>query len=173
MATTKKARGDAVLKNLPDALQEELYQFLRRNTQEKALAWLKTTHAVESSARALTSFWQWYPRSCVLRQREDFARNMEQTLRKLPELKLSAQQASEIAEVSFELQAAQDRDSELFLALQKGKNNREKLTLESRRVALLEKKAAQADKAREIVNNSQLSEEEQAQQVRALFGMGS
>jgi hypothetical protein len=170
MATLTKARGDAVLKNLPDALQEELYQYLRRNTQEKALAWLATSHGIKTSARALTGFWQWYPRSAFLRNAESFASTLEKTIRKLPELKITGQQASEIAEVTFELQAAQDRDPELFLALQKGKANREKLRLESRRVALLEQKAAQADKAKEVNDDASLTEAEKLHRYRQIFG---
>lgn len=173
MSGTTKPRGDAKLKTLPDALQEQLWQYARRNTIEKTLAWLAEKHGVVSSARALSEFFSWYPRTALVRQSENFATSFEKTLRKLPELKITGEQASQLAEVAFEIQAAQDRDPALFLALQKGKANREKLRLEERRVALLEKKAAQADAAREIVNNSQLSEEEQAQQVRALFGMGS
>ena len=168
----KKPRGDAKLKTLPDALQEELWQFLRRTTAEKAAAWLEKTHGVATSAGALSEFFSWYPRTGWLKQSANFASNLEATIRKLPELRISAEQASEIAQVSFEIQAAQNRDSELFLALQKGKLEARKTDQNERRVALQEKKAALADQAKDIMGNKKLSEEEQAAQVRSLFGMG-
>jgi hypothetical protein len=44
--------------------------------------------------------------------------------------------------------------------------------LAERRISILEKKAALADKAKDITSNSELSDEEKAAQMRGLFGMG-
>jgi hypothetical protein len=129
-STGTKQRGDAVLKNLPDALQEELYQFLRRNTQAKTLEWLLKTHALKTSPAALTAFWTWYPRSVYLRQAAKSSDDLAATLLKLPSLKLTAAQAAEVAQVNFEMQAAQDRDPALFAALRAGEIKRDSLRLE-------------------------------------------
>jgi len=127
----KKARGEAKLKILPDVLQEELWQYLRKHTQTATLAWLlEEPRAIKSSAPALTEFFSWYPRSCTLRQAATTSDQLAATLRKLPELKITAANAAKIAQVNFEIQAAQDRDPELFAALRKGELERDRLTLE-------------------------------------------
>lgn len=127
---SRKARGDSKLKMLPDALQEELFQFLRRHTQEKTLAWLLEKHALSSSGPALSGFFDWYPRSLTLRMAAASADQLARTLTKIPELKIKAEQARQVAQISFEIQAAQDRDPALFSALRKGELESARLTLE-------------------------------------------
>lgn len=126
----KKPRGDAKLKTLPDALQEELHQVLRRTTTEKAAAWLLEKHEVKTSAASLSEFFSWYPRTGWLKQSASFAANLEATIKKLPQLRISAEQASQVAQVSFEIQAAQNRDPELFAMLSKGELERARLRLD-------------------------------------------
>lgn len=126
----KKPRGEAILKNLPDALQEELWQYARRTTYPKALAWLRTTHEITVSEATLSEFFGWYPRSLTLRSAAAMSSQLEETLKKLPALKITAEQAREVAQVNFELQASQDRDSSLFAALRRGELERERLQLE-------------------------------------------
>jgi hypothetical protein len=129
-ATQTKPRGDAVLKTLPDALQEELWQFLRRNTQLKTAAWLKEAHDITTSSPALSAFYDWYPRSVYLRNAARTSDELAATLKKIPSLKLTAAQAAEVAQVNFEIQAAQDRDPVLYAALRKGEIDRDRLRLE-------------------------------------------
>jgi hypothetical protein len=49
---------------------------------------------------------------------------------------------------------------------------KERLTLDARKVALLEAKAALADRAKGIAGDSNLTEEQKGAQLRSLFGMG-
>lgn len=129
----KKPRGDAKLKTLPDALQAELFQLLRSTTNEKAAAWLEKVHGVTTSAGALSEFFSWYPRQGWLKQSASFADSLSATIAKLPQLKISAAAAQEVAQVAFELQAAQDRDPKLFAMLYKGKVTKATLELERER----------------------------------------
>lgn len=135
----KKPRGDAKLKTLPDALQESLWQQLRRTSLAKAQTWLLEKHAVKSSAGALSEFFSWFPRQATLRSAAATSDELAATLRKMPELQLSAAQAKQVAQVNFEIQAARDRDPALFAALRKG-------LLEERRQALEEAKFEHAKK---------------------------
>lgn len=125
-----KPRGDAVLKNLPDALQEELWQKLRRQTLTKVRTWLLETHELVSSETTLSHFFSWYPRSLTLRNAARSSSNLQGTLEKLSELKITAAQAAAIAQVEFELLAAEDRDPALFASLRKGEREAERLRLE-------------------------------------------
>ena len=167
---SKKPRGEAVLKNLPDALQEELWQVTRRTTLAKACAWLQEKHEISVSESTLSVFFSWYPRSLTLRMAAKSSTELEATLKKLPELKISADQAREVAQVSFELQAAQNRDAELFLALGKARHDSEKLKLDERKVKLLEAKAALTDQAKAVASDADLSPEEQLRRYREIFG---
>lgn len=124
-----KARGDSVLKTLPDALQEELFQFLRRNTQANTLKWLKTAHDVETSAAALSEFFSWYPRSRYLLQAARASDELAEAVKNLPQLKLSAAEAREVAQASFEINAARGQDLETFAMLAAGEDKREKRQL--------------------------------------------
>jgi len=126
----KKQRGDAVLKTMGDGLQEQFYQQLRATSQKKALAWLLEVHGIQSSPSAATLFWEWYPRQWVLRRAVRTSDNLESTLKKMPELKVTADQARSVAQVSFEIQAAEDRDPVLFASLRKGELEKERLRLE-------------------------------------------
>lgn len=126
----KKPRGDAILKTLPDALQEEIWQFLRHNTQQRTLEWLRTEHGITCAAGVLTAFFDWYPQQYTLRQAASTSDQLQVALRNLPKLKVTAAQASQIAQVSFEIQAQQNRDPKLYAALRKGELERARLALE-------------------------------------------
>jgi hypothetical protein len=166
----KKPRGDAKLKILPDALQEELWQILRRTTHEKAEAWLLSKHGIATSPAALSHFFSWYPRQGWLKQAANFSDTLKATLKNLPALKATAAEAEQIAQVNFEILAAQNRDAELFLALRKEKREAKKLTLDERRIAILEKKASEADEARKVTEDRDLSPEEQLTRFKQIFG---
>lgn len=126
----RKSRGDAKLKVLPDRLQDQLWQYLNHSTLEKVQVWLKAAHGVETSTKALSVFYDWYPRNFTLRRAARTSDQLEATLKKLPELKLTAQDAARVAQVNFEIQAAQDRDPKLYAALRKGELERDRLKLE-------------------------------------------
>lgn len=129
MSSTRKPRGDAVLKNLPDALQDELYQMLRRNTQEKVVEWLKADHGIKTDSGALSRFWEWY-HSWSLKPAADFAGSLQKQFEKMPQLKGQAEKIREITQVAFEMKAAQDRDPKLFFALGKARHDARRLALE-------------------------------------------
>lgn len=126
----RKKRGDTVLLELGDAAQEELFQFLRRNTLKKTVKWLQETHDISVGTTTLSDFYQWYPRACTLRAASRTSSELEDTLKRLPQIKVSADQAKQVAQVAFEIQASQDRDPKLYAALRKGEIERERLALE-------------------------------------------
>lgn len=127
---SSKPRGDATLKRLPDALQEELFQFLRKNSHDKTLAWLDTTHGVSTSGRALSEFFDWYPRQGFIRNVASIADQIGQEAAKLPQLRKEAQAVRDVAQVSFEIMAAQNRDSKFFLELSRERREERRLQLE-------------------------------------------
>jgi hypothetical protein len=126
----KKPRGEAVLKNLPDKLQEELWEKCRRTTYAKAVAWLEETHEVHVSEATLSVWFRWFPRSRTLRTAASMSEQLEDALRRLPQLQLTTEQARQVAQINFELAAARDQDPELFAMLRKGELEVKRLQLE-------------------------------------------
>lgn len=126
----KKARGDAVLKTLPDALQEELYQLCRRTTYPKAAVWLASTHGIETSCGALSKFFDWYARKGWVGQCVTIADQIKTEAAKIPQMRKDVQTVGEIAQLSFEILAAQNRDPKFFLDLSRERREEKRLALE-------------------------------------------
>lgn len=168
---SRKPRADAKLKTLPDALQEDLYQVLRRTSQEKVIAMLKDKHGIETSAGALTEFFSWYPRSQSLRNAASFADQFLAQAQKLPEFKGNIAELQRAAEVLFQIQAAQDRDPKLFVELMKISLAKRDQELNERKVKLLEAKAALADEAKQLAGDGALTPEEKERRIKLVFGI--
>ena len=140
----KKPRGDSKLKTLPDALQEELFQLLRRTTLAKARIWLQKTHELDTSEAALSEFSSWYARQGWVKQSVSIADQLKTEVAKLPQLQKDAATVSQIAQVSFEIMAAQNRDSKFFLDLQRERRDERRLQLE--REKFVEQKKSDVEK---------------------------
>lgn len=126
-----KARGDAILKTQGDQLQAEIFAHMRANTHAKTLEWLQETHGIQiKSGATLTEFWKWYRRTRFLERAARASSRLEEALPKLADARITADQARQVAQVEFELQAAEESDPDLFSALRKGELERDRLTLE-------------------------------------------
>jgi hypothetical protein len=126
----KKPRADAKLKILPDVLQEKLFQFLRGNTNEKTVEWLYSNHGIKSSPAALSEFFNWYQRVGWFKQSATIADQLKTEIAKLPRLREDAKTVGQIAQVQFEILAANNRDSKFFLDLQRERREEARLQLE-------------------------------------------
>jgi hypothetical protein len=167
----KKPRPDARLKTLPDAVQAQLHALYQKKSGGECLAWLRENHGVKSSAGALSDFSAWYPFSRPLELSARFADQMKAALKADPELHLNAAQLSTAAQVAFEQQALQMQNLDGFVALRKLRLQESEQKLAERRVALLEKKAAQADEAESLAGNETLTDEERTLRLRQIFRM--
>jgi len=165
-----KPRPDAKLKTLPDAAQAALYALYQKKSGAECLAWLRENHGVKSSTGALSDFSAWYPFSRPLDLAAKFARQLEAVLKADPGLHLNAGQLSAAGQIAFEQQALQTQDLDGFIALRKVRLKERENSLNERRVALLEKKAAQADEAAKVAGDSTLDEAGQLERYRQIFG---
>jgi hypothetical protein len=126
----KKARGDAVLKTLPDALQEETYQRCRRTTYPNVVDWLQEKHGIETNPGSLSKFFDWYARKGWVGQCVSIADQIKTEAAKIPEMRKQAQTVGEIAQLSFEILAAQNRDSKFYLDLTRERREERRFALE-------------------------------------------
>ena len=168
---TRKARSDSRLKTLPADRQKQIALWSRECSLEALADKLKDELGVTTSRSALSEFLSWYHLSRHLEDAASFADQLKQTLKDLPNLKLDEEQINSAAQVVFELDAAREKDSKTFVALRRLRQKDKDQQLDSRRLALLEKKAAQADEAESTLKDSALSPEQRMERMRQIFGM--
>ena len=166
---SKKPRGDSRLKTLPPAVQAELFtQCQGKGGYDAARAWLLAEHNVKTSAGSLSNFFGWYPFS--LSATASYAQQFEAELKKLPALREDAAQLSQLSQLGFEMLAMRTNDLEGYATLKKIRLKEHEQSLTERRVALLEAKAKQADEAKQITDNAELSDAEKLARYKAIFG---
>src|SRR5581483_6728274 len=170
---SKKPRGDAKLKTLPPALQAEVYGRCNSTGYAQVKAWLAAEHSVQTSTGALSEFFSWYPLQRQLERAASFADQLKEQFAKLPGIQIDAEKTSALAQVAFEMMAVQNQDPELFFNMKKLRQKDADLRKVERRIALLEKAAAERDAAKAVLNDKNLTEEQQAKKIRGLFGMGA
>jgi hypothetical protein len=177
MDATKPPRPDAILKNLPESFQEELW--LMRHpaegedgekpasiTAEAARAWLKSEHGISVSAGSFSDWEHWYRLRAEINRARATA---EQTRLKMAEdPNFSSEDIERVGQVVFANQMLESGNVKAFIALAKLNLARQSVrqqqemlaqrdrTIEQRdevirqnerRIELLERKAAERDAA--------------------------
>lgn len=167
----KKQRSDAVLKTLPPGLQAELFTRCHASSYAEVKSWLKAEHGIATSTGSLSQFYSWFPLSRRLEQASAFADTLKDQIAQLPAMNGRAEELSDITQIAFEMQAAQEQDGELFYNLRKLRLKERDQKLVERRVKLLEQKAAQADAAQTVTADAALSPAEREAKLKAIFGL--
>jgi hypothetical protein len=183
----KKPRCDSKLDTMkPESRVLELRDMMLAGTgHREILEWLALECGVTCSPSALTTF---YKRHCwpVIRERRQVsvikAEALGDAMAKDP-INWDDKIIEKTKQLAFEFLAADPNDSEsigkLLDSIIKAKKQdfTEKIQtakheLEQRRVDLMEKKAAQADKAKDVTGNEALTAEEKQARLKQIFGMG-
>ncbi len=180
----KKARSDAKLLNLPEAQQAQLADWLLGGMPyHQAQALVEKEFGVKvSSLSGFAGFWREVCAPALVARRRKAVEAAEVMGSELSSGSGALDRATVdgIKQKAFELAIAPQSDPKdvkaLFVLLQKAADqdlkNRQ-LALEERRVALLEKKAAQAEAAEGVVKDSTLTAEEQRKRIKEIFGMAA
>lgn len=160
----RKPRGDCQLKMLPDAMQAEIYAYMKEHSGPLTIAWLRDDRGIETDKYKLSDFWHWYPTTLKVKRAVSYAENFDQAVEKSgAAAKLNVQERRDLIQLVFEHAAAEEEDTETFVALRKleikrstadrqnrlaeeqiARLQREKADWESQRAQL----AVQADKLR-------------------------
>lgn len=176
----RKPRSDSALDSLPAHQREQLRTWLvdENLSYEKAVERIEQDFGVRTSRSAVQQF---YALRCFSLRSSEAREFAEHTVR---ELKNSGESFDEatialVRQKAFERAYAKDGNLDELAVLAKILGDSRKLSLKAqevaltdRRIKLLEAKAAQADKAKAITGNPELSEAEKGAQLRLLFGMG-
>ncbi|MCX8156165.1 MAG: DUF3486 family protein [Verrucomicrobiae bacterium] len=182
----KKRRGDAVLDKLAPEVQVELARFGEGHTLDETLVWLRE-RGVKISRTALAN-WLEGRRARELQERilrsiasgAEMMRQCEKEYGKNPAPSVEAL-IKLFRVLVMQLASAGAADPEFLrvagpmmgqvLEAERLAVKRQELILEERRVAVLERRAAQADAAQGVVQDAGLSAEEKMQRMREIFGL--
>jgi hypothetical protein len=169
------------LKELPSADRAKLMEVLRANTYAQAVPLVENLFGFACSADVLFRFFRWQSTQESLENANDLVATFEEFARKQnPDW--SPDKVRETAISFFLAHTAQTKDVDSFVSVAhldlsersaktKAGFEREKIDIQKRKVALLEKKAAQADQAKGILENKELTEEQKRNRMREVFGI--
>lgn len=158
MEPEKQPRPDAKLKNLPEADQEALWDWLhpsdpdaKRMTLDEAQAEVPLRWGFTVSRSSLSEWRAWY----ALRRRMNAARERaEQTrLELIADGTLTPDAIEKAAQTVFTAESLDGGNVKAFVALAKLNLARRKLDQDERRIALLEKKASAYDELKKAAES--------------------
>jgi len=162
--TVGKVSG--LLKTLPDGRQQEVFDFAEKHTLAQTVEWLREDGLLTSCGQ-LSRFCSWYRLKEQLRKHSASVSSLNELLRsKMPTV--SPEKLESYTDALFRVQVLEQNKPELYLALKRDKMEAKRLSLEERRIKLLEERASKAD-AVEAVTHSTLSEAEKAKRIRDIF----
>jgi len=132
MSATRKPRGDATLKTLPEDRQREIIEHLRAHKIAQTQTWL-AAQGVVTSVGSLSGFWSWYFVNSRLRNQlkeaASIADELKSVLSSLPSLHLNEEQLNLVAQTAFEVDAVKREDFDQFVALRQLRQRDRKLSL--------------------------------------------
>lgn len=172
----KKPRGDSKLDALLPAQKEQLAEWLTVDnlTYAKAKARVEKEFGVKTTASALASFYSRFAAPWSYSRASEDA----EAFASLTEGRIDPAMQKRVKQLAFK--ALTDRKPDLKSAKvllkiagdsAKVEIAKEKLSLDARRIALLEKKAAQADAAKKVTENTTLTPAEREAEYKRIFGM--
>ena len=174
----KKPRSDSKLDSLPPKQKEEVCRWLA----EENISYEEARNRVAARFGVLVSsdstFSDFY-HSVALPWKYARSRGLADEFAKAAAGNFEPAAIKRIQQLLFESAADQHVDFKALKTLAKilGDSHRqtlntERLELDKRKVKILERKAEAFDKAKGVLENKELTEEEKAAQMRSLFGMG-
>lgn len=177
MKEPKKPRADSKLKNLPDNVQEGMWQLLNPADAETKAYTLEDlgghvfdSHGISVGLATLSEWRSWY---ALKRRMEAAAERADQARLELAkDPNISPADIERVAQTVFTAETLQAGDVEGYVRLAKLGLQRRALEQDERKLALLEAKAKQADEARGVSENAKLTPEEKASELKRIFRMG-
>jgi len=175
---SRKPQSNAVLKTMTEDRQAEIFSRLTVKTDawpdtslEAVRKWL-ADDGIKTSTRALSVFHSWYSLSRRLARNASVAERLKEEI-KAGNPGITPEELDFIGQKFFTELAIDEGDSLAWQRAQNVKIKQGALALESRRISLLEKKAAAFDKATGILKNKELTEDQKRQRMLELFGVGA
>ncbi len=192
----RKPHPSAVIKTMPEADQEALFEFLRTHTLAEGVAWLFSNNGIRSNDSSLSDWRGWYEMNSTI---SGWSSDVEDLKRQLADIGTDPDLIPKIGEAVFLSKAAKTGDAKMFatvaaitqrhtelkssqqqhadkMGLEEKKLKRkdraleqaqQKIAQQDRKIALLESKLKDAD---DVAQNAALSPEEKALRWKQIFG---
>lgn len=144
--------------------------WLAAGTQAATIDLIKEEYGIETSAAALSGFWRRFKSSWLgerMRRSNSAANDL---VNLLDRDKVESATWDMISQAAFEMLTSPNPEAGDLVKLGKLILQGQKQAIDERKVALLEEKARKADAAQDVME-SQISEAEKAEKMRAIFGM--
>ena len=174
--TDRRPRSDSALMSLPDDRQRELFDFcdgLRTEGLRAIREKLDAEKGVKVSLSTLSNWLNWFSmrsRFSMVAETSDFiARIMKET----PGLKIEDEQVMKAAEAYFTAKSLKESDCDTYVKMMGVRKGTAEIRIKERRLTLEEKKARQAEAAKEVTKDASLSPEEKEMRYREIFGLGA
>ena len=186
----KLTRADAKLQNLPEEALADLWRFRHPEqggepmTLEAICVEIPKLYGFSVALSTLSGFYTWLTVKRRLDARASLADQLKLELARNPEV--SEEQIRKAGQRLFMAEGILEKDAKVFAEMVKiGQNetrlkqNDQKIGLQKqvvqmdeRKLAILEKKAAQADAANTVTHDAALTAEEKAARLKQIFRMG-
>lgn len=163
MSATRKPRGDAKLKTLPEARQEQIAEMLAAKTLQDVKREL-AQDGLQTSANALSEFWSWWQLRQQFAEKESLVEELMASFKEAnPDI--SEEKLFEHGQTVFALLALKDGSAKDWKRVQDVRHRRQIISLErqkfQRETAEMFIKWHKDQRAIEIVNNRGLSPSQQ------------
>lgn len=172
----REVRADAVLKNLPAEALEDLWRMRHPEeggqpmTLEAICVEVPRLYNVNCSMGALSNFYKWLR---LKRRMEEAKSRSQQVVEELArDGRMSTEELMEAGQMVFASETLDNGNVKAFVQLLKIRNDSKRLEQESRRIALLERKAELLDQAKTVSDDDALTPEDKAQRMKQIFRMG-
>jgi hypothetical protein len=172
MNVHKKPRPEAVLKNLPQAKQCAIIDFLdgtptsKPHSFSKTVAWLKAD-GIPTNKASLCFFRSWFLRRKKMEANAAAALHIVEECKDKGWIK-TRKEEEEAAQIFFNRMAMDEEDPKTWALAQGVSLRRDRLELEERKLKLLEDRHAQT---KEVVNNTQMTPEQKEERIRQIMGL--
>jgi hypothetical protein len=177
-AAPRKPRADAKVKNLPEEDQETLWLLVHPTDKEtppytlEALAvHVLEEHGFEPALSSLSEWHSWYAQK--RRTEKAMARASQAKLEWLNENpEATPEDLERLGQMVFTAEALEGGNVKAFVSLMRENSRRKALEIDSRKLAILEKKAQERDEAKGVVDGEEMTEAEKVARLKQLFRMG-
>jgi len=131
MSTTRKPRGDSVLKTLPSARQDVIAEHAQSHKLAETAAWLKAD-GLKVSANQVSQFLSWYVLRQQLRQNESTVQELLADL-KLEQPDITPEQLDSAGQMFFTALSIEQKDASSFVNV---RSSRSRAILELEKLSL-------------------------------------
>jgi hypothetical protein len=170
----QEPRRDATLKNLTQDAQDLLWELMRPNgdkpgmSVEQMQAEIALRHGFTVAPSTIYEWRKWY----AMRRRFEAAKERAaqaklEFLKENPDA--SADELRRVGDFVFTSEAIEGNNIKAYVSLAKLELNRRQFELDSRRLALLEAKATAADQAKEVLEDSGITQDEKNRRLREIL----